>query len=160
MRVATKVATGSGLLAALLIGVLVYFVFLVRQLVAVNRQLTEVHFRTTTVTLELLGQLDQLELDARKFFVTRDTRYADLVSDARTAFAKGLTELKALAARGADADSIDRLGALWRAFILATVPRDQMAARLTTTSDAELLEVVAAPLEGLHRQTWAVLNAS
>jgi len=160
MRVATKVATGSGLLAALLIGVLVYFVFLVRQLVAVNRQLTEVQFRTTTVTLELLGQLDQLELDARKFFVTRDTRYADLVSDARTSFAKGLTELRQLAARGADADSIDRLDALWRAFALATVPRDQMAARLTTTSDAELLEVVAAPLDGLHSQTWAVLNAS
>src|SRR5512136_1679786 len=134
MRVATKVATGSGLLAALLIGVLLYFVFLVRQLVTANRQLTEVHFRTTTVALEMLGQLDQLELDARKFFVTRDTRYADLVSDSRTAFAKGLTELTELAARGADADSINRLDALWRTFVLTTVPKDQMAARLTTTS--------------------------
>jgi len=160
MKVATKVATGSGLLAALLIGVLVYFVLLVRQLVAVNHQLTEVHFRTTTVALELLGQLDALELDARKFFVTRDTRYADLVADARTAFATGLAELEQLAARGADSESIRRLAALWRPFALTTVPRDQMAARLTTTSDAELLEVVAGPLDDLHRQTWAVLTAS
>ena len=160
MRVATKVATGSGLLAALLIGVLVYFVLLVRQLVAVNHQLTEVHFRTTTVALELLGQLDQLELDARKFFVTRDTRYADLVADARTAFATGVAELEQLAARGADSEGIRRLVALWRAFPLATVARDQMAARLTTASDAELLQVVAAPLDDLHRQTLAVLAAS
>jgi two-component system sensor histidine kinase GlrK len=160
MRVATKVATGSGLLAALLIGVLVYFVLLVRQLVAVNHQLTEVHFRTTTVALELLGQLDQLELDARKFFVTRDTRYADLVADARTAFATGLAELEQLAARGADSEGIRRLVALWRAFPLATVARDQMAARLTTASDAELLQVVAAPLDDLHRETLAVLAAS
>jgi signal transduction histidine kinase len=160
MKVATKVATGSGLLAALLIGVLVYFVLLVRQLVAVNHQLTEVHFRTTTVALELLGQLDQLELDTRKFFVTRDTRYADLVTDARTAFATGLAELERLAARGADTEGIRRLVALWRAFPLATVPKDNMAARLTATSDAELLEAVAAPLDDLHRQTLAVLAAS
>ena len=68
MRVATKVATGSGLLAALLIGVLTYFVLVVRQLVAVNQELTAVHFRTTTVALELLHQLDQLEQSRTQVF--------------------------------------------------------------------------------------------
>jgi two-component system sensor histidine kinase GlrK len=160
MRVATKVATGSGLLAALLIGVLTYFVLVVRQLVGVNQELTAVHFRTTTVALELLHQLDQLEQNARKFFVTRDPGYADRVTDARDAFATGLAELEVLTPRTGQPVTINRLGEQWRRFAFAPVPRQEMASRLGATSDAELLEVLAAPLERLHLQTWAVLTAS
>ncbi len=160
MRVATKVATGSGLLAALLIGVLTYFVLVVRQLVGVNQELTAVHFRTTTVTLELLHQLDQLEQNARKFFVTRDPGYADRVSDARDAFASGLAELESLAPRGGEPVAVNHLAEQWRQFAFAPVPRQEMASRLAATSDPELLEVLAAPLEKLHLQTWAVLTAS
>ncbi|OYV98132.1 MAG: hypothetical protein B7Z68_01650, partial [Acidobacteria bacterium 21-70-11] len=87
MRVATKVATGSGLLAAVLIGVLGYFVLLVRQLVVANQELTAVHFRVTTVALDLLHQVDQIEVNARKFYVTRDAAYADRVARARDDFA-------------------------------------------------------------------------
>ncbi len=160
MRVATKVATGSGLLTALLIGVLTYFVLVVGRLVAMNRDLTAVQFRTTTVALELLNQLDQLQEYARKFFVTRDTGYADLVSKTRDAFATGLDELETLAARGGAPAAVNRLRDEWRRFVFASVPPHDMAARLSATSDAELLEVLAAPLERLNQQTWAVLNTS
>jgi signal transduction histidine kinase len=160
MRVATKVATGSGLLAALLIGVVAYLVVVVRQLVTANQQLTAIHFRTTTVALDLLHQLDQLEEYARKFFVTRDPAYADRVTDARNASAKGIVELDTLASRGGESIPVARLNEEWRRFAFATVPREDMAARLGSTSDAELLEVLAAPLERLHSRTWVVLNAS
>jgi len=160
MRVATKVATGLVLLAALLIGVLTYFVVVVRQLVAVNQELTAIHFRTTTVALELLHQLDELEQSARKFFVTRDPGYANRVADARDAFAGGLAELQALAPRGCQPVTVHNLGEQWQQFAFAAVPRQEMASRLGATSDAELLEVLAAPLEKLHLQTWAVLTAS
>ena len=160
MRVATKVATGSGLLTALLIGVLAYFVLVVGRLVTFNRDLTAVQFRTTTVALELLNQLDQLQENARKFFVTRDPGYAELVANTRDAFAAGLGELEALAARGGAPAAVQHLGQAWRRFSFASVPRREMAARLAATSDADLLVVLAAPLERLNELTWAVLNSS
>lgn len=160
MRVATKVATGSGLLAAVLIGVLGYFVLLVRQLVVANQELTAVHFRVTTVALDLLHQVDQIEVNARKFYVTRDAAYADRVARARDDFAAGLAELRALASRGADADPVARLDELWRQFAFASVPAPEMAARLAGIADSRLSEVLATPIERLNRQTWAVLNAS
>jgi signal transduction histidine kinase len=160
MKVATKVAAGSGVLAAMLIGVLAYFVLVVGRLVTVNRNLTAVQFRTTTVALDLLNQLSQLEEYARKFFVTRDPGYADLVSAARDSFAAGLSELETLAARGAAPAAVHRLADEWHRFPFASVPQREMASRLAATSDADLLVVLAAPLERLSQQTWAVLNAS
>ena len=160
MRVATKVAVGSGLLAAMLISVLAYFMLVVDRLVAVNRNLTAVQFRTTTVALDLLGQLGQLEEYARKFFVTRDPGYADLVSNSRDAFATGLAELEKLAARGGAPATVGRLADEWHRFAFASVPRGQMAAKLDATSDPDLLVALAAPLERLNQQTWAVLDSS
>ncbi len=160
MKVATKVATGTGLLAAVLIGVLGYFVLLVRQLVVTNRDLTAVHFRMTTVALDLLHQVDQIEVNARKFYVTRDAAYAGRVAKARDDFAAGLAELRTLASRGADADAVARLDDIWRQFAFATVPAAEMAARLAGVPDSTLSEVLATPIERLNRQTWAVLNAS
>ncbi len=160
MRVATKVATGTGLLAALLIGVLVYFLLLVRQLVAVNYQITEVQFRASTEALELLRQLDQLKLDATKFRVTLDARYAEAANEERNAVATGLEKLEELASRGADGDSIRRFAARWRAFALAGVPKEGMAAHLGSGPNDEFQEVVEVPLDALHGAVLAVLNAS
>jgi signal transduction histidine kinase len=160
MKVATKVATGSGMLAAVLIGVLGYFVLLVRHLVVANHELTAVHFRVTTVALELLDQVDQIEVNARKFYVTRDAAYAGRVTKARDGFAAGLAELRALASRGANADPISRLDELWRQFALASLPAGEMAARLAGITDSRIPEVLETPIEKLSRQTWVVLNAS
>ena len=160
MKVATKVATGSGLLAAVLIGVLAYFVVLVRQLVVANHELTAVHFRATTVALELLNEVDQIEINARKFYVTRDDAYADRVTKARDRFGAGLAELRSLTPRGAEADAVERLDGFWRQFTLASVPPAEMASRLAGISDSMLAEVLATPIEKLNRQTWAVLDAS
>ncbi len=158
MRVATKVATGSGLLAALLIGVLGYFVVAVRELVSSNRELTSVHFRASTVALTLLDHLDQVEVNARKFFVTRDPAYAERVARSRDAFATGLAELEALDARAASTLGTSRLSALWRSFALAGVAAPEMAGRLTHMADADVLATLGDPLERLRRVTWGVLG--
>jgi len=160
MKVATKVATGSGLLAALLIGVLAYFVVLVRQLAATSGELTAIHFRASTVALDLLDQLDQLEVNARKFFVTRDEAYADRVSQARDAFAAGLAELTSLDARIGGSLGTTRLGSLWSSFALAGVVRPEMAKRLEGMPDTDVLRVLGDPIERLRRETWAVLDRS
>ena len=160
MRVATKVATGSGLLAAVLIGGLGYFAVLVRQLVAANHEITAVHFRATTVALDLLHQVSEIEINARKFYVTQDGAYADRVSRACDAVAAGLAELRPLAAHGAEADAVARLDESWRRFALAGVPAAAMAARLVAIPDARVAELLATPIEELDRQSWAVLDAS
>ena len=158
MRVATKVATGSGLLAALLIAVLTYFAVLVRQLVTADQELTAVHFRASILALDLLHQLDQLETNARKFFVTRDEAYAARVSDARDAFATGLAELETLDARAGGSMGTVRLASVWQGFTLAGVAGSTMAGRLAGVSDSQVLQVLADPIEKLHHETWAVLD--
>ena len=160
MRVSTKVATGSGLLVAVLAGVLGYFALLVRQLVTANHELTAVHFRATTVALDLLHQVDEMEINARKFYVTRDGAYAERVARARDQFAAGLAELGVLAARGGEEHTVARLGQLWREFALAAVPAAAMAQSLAAIPDARIEEALAAPIEKLSRQTWAVLRAA
>ena len=158
MKVATKVATGSGLLAALLIGVLAYLVVVVRQLVTSSRELTDVHFRASTVALDLLNQLDQVELNARKFFVTRDAAYAERVGQACDAFAKGLAEIASLDGRVGGSLGTARLGSAWRSFALAGVAGPEMAGRLAGISDAEVLPVLGDPIERLRRESWGVLD--
>ena len=160
MRVATKVAAGTGGILALLIAVLLYQVSLVRSLASANRELGAVRIRAATVSLELLRQLGQLEEYTRKFFVTHDTAYADLVGEARDAFVSNLAELTRLKISGADAVEIERLAGDWHRFRLSSLPRPEIAPHLAAEDQGQLLEELANPLEALQRQVLAVINAT
>ncbi|MFI5143914.1 MAG: histidine kinase dimerization/phospho-acceptor domain-containing protein, partial [Thermoanaerobaculales bacterium] len=160
MKVATKVATGTGGILALLIGVLFYQVSLVRSLASANRELGAVRIRAAMVSLELRRQLDQIEEYTRKLSVTHDEAYADLVGEARDAFQTNLTELKALKVPDTDTPEVERLAALWQRFDLATAPRAEIAARLLAEDANQHLAETAGSLEGLRRQVLAELNAT
>ena len=159
MRVATKVAAGTGGILALLIGVLLYQVSLVRSLASANRDLGAVRIRSAMVSLELLRELGQLEEYTRKFFVTHDAAYAEMVGEARDSFVASLNQLEALRAGGPDAVEVDRLVRDWRRFALAGMPRQQIAPHLAGEDQGQLLEELSAPLDTLQRQALTVIDA-
>ncbi len=158
MKVATKVATGSGLLAALLILVLAYSVAEVHGLIRASGELTAVHFRASTSALDLIHQLDDLEVNARKFLVTRDPAYADRVRRARDAFGAGLAELTALDGRVGGSLGTARMASHWASFALAGADAGDIAGRLAAIKDADVSTVLGDPLERLRHESWGVLD--
>ena len=96
MRVATKVATGSGLLIALLVGMLVYNLSLFRQLVDVQRDLSTERYAAARITLEQGRLLNEIEEALRKLYATRDNEYGARLSELADLFEIEVSELEAL----------------------------------------------------------------
>jgi signal transduction histidine kinase len=159
MRVASRVAVGSGVVLALLAGAAAYNVSLVRRVTAVNRRLAEA-FRSSTVSLELLQILDHYEEYARKFYVTRDDAYAAKLGEERDAFASRVRELSGLDLSRQGSAAVAHLGSSWRRFPLAFLSSQEIAEKLRSLDQGELLEQVAAPLEGLHSDAWALADSA
>jgi signal transduction histidine kinase len=160
MRVAGRIATGSGLVLVLLAATVGYQLALVRSIARGSHELAGSSFRAANDGLDLINQLDTLEESARKFFVTRDPAYAARAADARDAFAGRLEDVLALALSERERFEADRLAATWRQFGLASVPAAGLGAALAAASEGQLLEAVAAPLERLRRQSWALVGAT
>lgn len=131
MRLATRVAAGSGLVLAILAAVVAYQLDVNRRMTASHRRLEQVELPAATRALELLEHLDALANHARKYAVTRDPAYAASVARERSAFAAGLDALQALGAGGLESDSVGRMALRWSDFELADVPAERMAATLT-----------------------------
>lgn len=130
MRLATRVATGSGLVLAILAAVVAYQLHVNRRMTASHRRLEQVELPAATRALELLEHLDALANHARKFAVTRDPAYAASVARERDAFAAGLDALREVGTGGLESDSVERMAMRWSDFELADVPAPRMAAAL------------------------------
>ncbi len=96
MKVAGRIATGTGVALAVLLMVLVWDVALVDQLAGVNRSLSDVHYRVSMLTLEQARTLNRIDEFTRKFEATGDLAYADRLADLRQDFARDLVELRGL----------------------------------------------------------------
>ncbi len=75
MKVASKMALGSALLIALLIGVLLYQTALVRRLAKDHEVLSAIQLRAALTSAEMIRNVDELVETTRKFFATRDPAY-------------------------------------------------------------------------------------
>ncbi|MEM9405536.1 MAG: HAMP domain-containing sensor histidine kinase [Acidobacteriota bacterium] len=96
MKVATKVATGSGLLIALLIAVLVYNLLLFRQLVDVQRDLSTVRYAAAQSAAQQNRLIVEIEDSLRKLYATRDVAYAGQLRDYVEEFEGELEALETL----------------------------------------------------------------
>ena len=76
MNVSSRLAAGSGLVLAMLLGVLAYQVIQVRRLAGVSRDLARSGLAAAELSLEQAHDLDLLETSARKAFLTGDPDYA------------------------------------------------------------------------------------
>ena len=75
MRVATKLALGWGVLIALFVGILAYDLALVNRLARINQGLSEIEFRSATVSLEQSRRLAALEEFSERPWLIRASRF-------------------------------------------------------------------------------------
>ncbi len=156
MRVSTRLVTGSGLLLALVGGVLVYQLSLMQELARANRDLVSKRFRATQAALDLARRLDELDEYARKFVVTRDQAYADRVSETRAAVTRDLSELEASVSAGGEISETLRLELLWRRFPLTASAPEAVAAELERLDPDAVEQQLTEPIADLRRQVWVV----
>jgi signal transduction histidine kinase len=153
MKVSTKVAAGSGLLVLLLAALLLHDLALVRRLAAVNRDLSEISFRATTLALDQSRLLDEIGKTARRLSVTGDPGYAAKLEEQRQALDARFRELATLELEGAGRAEARRLARMWEAL------REALGGAYAT--DDELAGTdFAEPLAAVQAQADALLAAT
>ena len=113
MKVAGRIATGTGVAMTLLLIILAWDVALVDQLAEVNQSLSEVNFRASTSALEQARLLNQIDEFTRKLYVTQDPAYADRLSELRLEYARRVSDLRSLALAPSVRSEVDLLNQAW-----------------------------------------------
>jgi two-component system sensor histidine kinase GlrK len=117
MKVASKVATGSGITIVLLLAVLIYDLSQVQKLTAINRDLAEIGLTATTITLEQSRLLSRIDEFTRKQFVTSDAAYTEGLNELQLKFWQELERLRSLDLSSMSREQVDDLGRLWKRYL-------------------------------------------
>lgn len=116
MKVASKVAVGSGLLFLLAVGALGYLLAQVRELVAAQREVSTAHTRAARLALDQIRRLDEIAESLRKLEVFGgDKGYAAKVERLRAEVAQDLAALTTLGLGDAEGAALASLDEAWRA---------------------------------------------
>jgi signal transduction histidine kinase len=116
MRVSGRIATGTGIATVLLLGVLAWDLAIIRRLVEVAQELSQVSLRTSILALEQDRLLTRIDEFTRKYAVTGDEAYAERLSGLRLAFAVKLVELSGLRLSEEERREVGRLSRLWERY--------------------------------------------
>lgn len=166
MRIATKITLGYSFLILLMVGLLISHMRLIHRMEAINRRLSEIHFRAAITALELLGDLTRLEEATGKFVATGRPEYAAEVKKARQAFTGNLERMRALGQSEREAREIAHLAQMWDDF---SAMASRQESQLTTLRPGEVkdLEPIRDILSGLiqhlsllRAQTQTVIQAT
>lgn len=150
MKVATRLASGYGVLIAVLAGVLVYQASVISRAVRTNQELLTSSHLTLSATRQL-GHLDDYNENVRKYLVTGEAGYAEKATEALRAFGGMLTQLRSLSLSPPERQELSRLVDLWATYGWT----GELAPEST-----EALERSRAGLPELRRQTRLVNEAA
>lgn len=159
MRVAGRIATGTGVAVVLLLVILAWDVALVDQLAEVNQSLSEVNFRASTSALEQARLLNQIDEFTRKFHVTQDPAYADRLSELRLEYADRVATLRSLALSPSVRAQVDLLVREWEKY-WALLANYKIVIGLSSGVDDEVQIAQLAGLEKLQRQLDRVSSSA
>lgn len=159
MTVAGRIATGMGVVLALLLVILARDVALVDELAEVNQSLSEVNFRASTGALQQARLLNRIDEFTRKYYVTKDEAYAHRLADLRLEYAQQLAEMQALATAPSVRSQVRTLAGEWESYwsLLAVFP-DASGVGETPSSDRPAVELAA--LDRLQQQLIRVTDAA
>lgn len=162
MRVATKLATGYGLLILLLTGLVLYHLAAVRAMRSTNVALGAVILRLSATATDQLARLDQLEENGSKYWITRDAGYRARFDVMRAEFDGALRELAALDLSAEERSLLDALSAEWpRLFPPGATLDDLVAARSGRAPEGAAFDVwLAGAVRELRDGTRAIFRAS
>jgi two-component system sensor histidine kinase GlrK len=114
MRVASKVAVGSGVLLLVFAGAMVYQLTLVRSLVSANRDLSSAKSRAAKLAFDGIRILKEMEESFDKLEATEDEIYETKIESLRKRYADGLEALGSLGLSGEEAAHLSSLQVRWR----------------------------------------------
>lgn len=162
MKVASKVAAGSGLLLVLFVGALVYHLALIRDLAAVQRELSTAKTRAAKIAFDGIRLVDELDESIQRLYATRDARFAGQTERLRRQLGDGLAELGSLGLAGAEGDALARLTAAWRELPAAPVTTDNAMSLVAPASriHERLEELLATVEEAIERRAHESVAAS
>lgn len=155
MKVASKVAVGSGLLLLLTVGALTYLMGVVRRQVAVQREVSTAHTQAARRALDEIRLLGEIAESLKKLEVTHDPRYSGVVERLSREADEGVTALAELGLAGAEGEAFTDFREAWRAFPGNATGLD--AARAARAQAGRLLEAVETAID---RQAQAAAAAS
>lgn len=161
MRVAGRIATGTGVALTLMLVILAWDVALVDQLAEVNQSLSEVNFRASTSALDQARLLNQIDEFTRKYFVTRDRAYADRLGELRLEYAGRVSELRSLDLETSVRAHVDPLIHAWETYwaLFSSIPEGvELKGRDGATE--ETYEDQLGALQDLQRQLDRVSMAA
>jgi two-component system sensor histidine kinase GlrK len=162
MRVATKLATGYGLLVLLLAGVVVYHMAAVRGMQSTNETLSTLVLRLSRSAVDQLARLEELNENGSKYWVTGDAGYLSRFQLARDGFTDDLRELSGLGLSSAERIRLDSLTALWPRLLPPDATLDDLiAAHAEPVADTTGFDVWLGEAVGqLRERTRAIYAAS
>ena len=117
MKVASKVATGSGITIILLVAVLIYDLLKDERLNEINREFVEIGLSATTISLEQSRLLYQINEFTRKQFVTSDVAYTEGLNDLHLEFWQHLEQLRTLQLSEDSRNRVEELDRLWKLYL-------------------------------------------
>lgn len=159
MRVASKIATGTGVALALLLIILAWDVALVDQLAEVNQSLSEVNFEASTSALEQARLLNQIDEFTRKFYVTEDPAYANRLSELRVEYAGRASDLRSLDLAPSVRSQVDLLIHAWEEY-WALLASYQIETDFKSLGDSEMQTAQLTALDQLRQQVDRVTRAA
>jgi len=151
MKVASKVAMGSGITIVLLVAVLLYDLSRVQRVNSVNRSLGEIGLRATTISLEQSRLLAQIDEFTRKQFVTHDIAYIVGLNDLHLSFWMHLSRLQSIDLSPTSRALIDRLDRLWYRY-LSFFTRDAWSVDALENQSSDRQAALLSQIESLREQ--------
>jgi signal transduction histidine kinase len=160
MKVSTKISAAFGFLMVIVAALLLYHVRTIRESVSTSFELSEISSRLALSTTHQLGRLNQIEENARKYWVTRDLGYLDRFGETVHDYDAALRHLAALPLGAVEQREVEWLLSVWREFrpVAEQFMADARAQAFTPT--AEPLPVLQAHLARLRQQTRRAGEAS
>jgi signal transduction histidine kinase len=116
VRVATRLAAAFALHIAVLTVLLVHHVRTIRETVAIGYELTEISSRVYRTATEQVGRIVQLEENAAKHLVTRDTGYLAKFEELAREYSRDLDALQQQPLSDREREHATALAAEWQAF--------------------------------------------
>jgi len=159
MKIATKIASGYGVLIALLLGMLAYQLAVISGTARRSEDLAGVNLRAGVLALQLIRNLDQIEEFTLKYYATADPDYGGQAAETREAFSRTLEEIRQLGLSRAELQRLDRLEETWRVLAEAT-RRRAVSGSGNPQPSPEAANTELARLEELRAQALGFLGAT
>lgn len=115
MRVASKVAVGTGSLLLVFAGAMVHQLTVVRGLAKAHREISTEKTQAAKIALDTIRRLKEMEESVEKLYVTRDRNYGKKIERLRREVAQGLATIGSFDLSGEEEAAFARLSEAWEA---------------------------------------------